>query len=437
MWLKVLRLIALRFASAWTLILLTLNFNRIAIVELQAVAVVVTTLLALQFFLSPLQAVFGRLSDQRPLAGYHRTLYMVLAAAVLSLAFPLLPGVAIQLGERSFGGMLYGTIIFLIIAAAVALYNANGLALIADLLDQRARDRFAPLIIMSGGIFGIIIALTTGAIMPVYTPERMQLLYNLTPLVMLGSLVVGLLGLEPRGVARPAGANAIPAINGPGILHVLANNAQARIFVLTLFMINLGIFLQDAILEPFGGEIFAMTPQETAQLQAPLGGGLLLGAIVISLISLARPLSKKGVMYGGGALVIVALGMLVSVALRSDPGLLPILLLIFGFGVGMLQMGWFSLQVEMTIPGQAGLLLGLWSAGQYLGNGFANVTSGALHTGLIETGFMAPTAAYAFIFSLQLLLMAAAMILLRQVKPAEFHAQESGRIQLTAAMVDG
>jgi hypothetical protein len=59
MGLTILRLIILRFASGWVLILLSLNFNRVAIVELNAIAVVVTSLLALQFFLAPLQAVLG------------------------------------------------------------------------------------------------------------------------------------------------------------------------------------------------------------------------------------------------------------------------------------------------------------------------------------------------------------------------------------------
>lgn len=436
MWLKVLRLIVLRLGSAWTLILLTLNFNRIAIVELRAVAVVVTTLLALQFFLAPLQAVFGRLSDSRPLFGLRRTPYIILAALALGLLFPALPGLAQQLGARTLSGILIGVLLFAAIAVASALYSANCLALIADLLDERQRDRFAPLIIMSGGIFGIIVALISGAVMPIYSPERMQLLYNLTPAVLLGCLLLGLPGLESRQ-AQPTYAGPEPVAALPGVLEVLAHNPQARRFALFLFVLNLGIFLQDAILEPFGGERFGMTPQATARLQAPLGGGLLLGSILISLISLARPLSKKGVIYTGAALVALGLCLLIAIALQGDPALLPVALLIFGLGVGMLQMGWFSLQVQMTTPGQAGLFLGLWTGAQFLGNGVANVLSGALHTALIGSAVMPSATAYATIFGLQLLLLLGAVALLRRVDPGHFNAAETGPIRLTAAMVDG
>lgn len=436
MWLTILRLMVLRFGSAWVLILLTLNFNRIAIVELQALAVLVTSLLALQFFLAPLQAVFGRLSDTYSFFGYRRSPCIVLAALINGLIFIALPSLAIELGQRSLSAVFLGLLLLGGFAVSSALYNANCLALIGDLLDQRQRDRFAPLIIMSGGIFGIIVALVSGSLMPTYTAEAMQALYNLTPLVMLGCLLFGLLGLERRAAANPTQTVDGLAISVPGVIQVLQQNPQARTFAGFLFVLNLGIFLQDAILEPFGGEIFAMSPQQTAQLQAPLGGGLLLGSLLIGLISVVRPLSKKGVMRVGAGLVILGLAMLIGVALLHLPALLPVLLLIFGFGVGLLQMGWFSLQVEMTIPGQVGLYLGLWTGSQMLGNGFANVFSGALHTLLIEGSVLPPAIAYATIFGIELVLMLCALLLLRYIEPQQFHAEDVSRLRLNAALVD-
>jgi MFS transporter, BCD family, chlorophyll transporter len=435
MGLTILRLIILRFASGWVLILLSLNFNRVAIVELNALAVVVTSLLALQFFLAPLQAVFGRLSDAHTLLGYRRGPPMVLAALLNSLLFPLLPGLAIQLGERSSGSGLLGLLLLGGIAVASALYNANSTALLGDLLTEQQRDRFVPLIIMSGGLFGIVTALVVGAIMPIYSPEGMQQLYNCTPLVLFGCLLLGLPGLEQRGTTQVNHPRSL--VHLPGMWQVVQNNPQARLFASFLFVLSLGIYIHDPILEPFGGELFAMTPEETAQLQAPLGGGLLLSSLAVGLVSLLRPLSKKGLIMVGAGLAIIALGLLVTSALVRNAALLPPTLLLFGLGVGLLQMGWFALQVQLVLPGQVGLYLGLWAGAQMLGNGVANVLAGGLHTLLIEGLKLAPASAYAAIFGSELLLIAIALFMLQRLKPEQFQTTDRDEFRLSTALADG
>jgi BCD family chlorophyll transporter-like MFS transporter len=52
-----------KVAVGWMFALLTIDFNRVAIVELGVAAVVVTTLLSIHYFLAPFQVVAGRLAD--------------------------------------------------------------------------------------------------------------------------------------------------------------------------------------------------------------------------------------------------------------------------------------------------------------------------------------------------------------------------------------
>lgn len=71
--------------------LLTIDFNRIAIVELGITTIIVTSLLSVHSLLSPFQVVIGRFADLHPVSGYRRTPYLIVASVIASLLFVLLP----------------------------------------------------------------------------------------------------------------------------------------------------------------------------------------------------------------------------------------------------------------------------------------------------------------------------------------------------------
>jgi BCD family chlorophyll transporter-like MFS transporter len=433
MWLKVIRLMLIRAASAWSLVLLTLNFNRIAIVELQAVAVVVTTLIALSPFFSLCQPFFGQLSDMRPVFGLRRTPYILIGTAITSVAFMALPSLAVGLGTRTLGWTALAFLVFAVIAVSEALSNAAGAALLVDLLPETARDRFVPLISTANGLFGIVVALASGAIMPVYTPEGMQLLYNLSPLVMGGLTLLGLLGLEPRVESNPG--TVAPALPPGGLAGMLSNPEVNRFFV-CLFLIFLGVYMQDTILEPMGGEVFGLTPGQTAAFQAPLGGGLLLSLVGFSALWAFRPLAAKPVVALGVALAATALLLLGGLAFSRQGGLLMPVLLLLGFSIGIFQVGLSVIQVQMVVAGRIGAFLGIWAMARGLGNGSAAVLAGGLHTALIGTGTLPVHTAYATIFVVEVLIVLGALLLFRAVDTRRFGVREADTVQLSSALGD-
>ena len=91
---SVVRLTLPKIGIGWMFALLSVNFNRVAIGELGAAAVIVTALSGMHYFLSPFQVVVGRFADRRPLLGLRRTPLLLLSALVASLVFPALPGLA-------------------------------------------------------------------------------------------------------------------------------------------------------------------------------------------------------------------------------------------------------------------------------------------------------------------------------------------------------
>ncbi|MEZ4638152.1 MAG: hypothetical protein R2856_24880 [Caldilineaceae bacterium] len=91
-------------------------------------------------------------------------------------------------------------------------------------------------------------------IRPEYTPEAMQRLYNLTPFIVLGSALLGLVGMEKRlsgGRAQGGRGQITGRCSGNPIgvaVKTLRDNRRARGFFFFVFISIFAIFLQDNIL---------------------------------------------------------------------------------------------------------------------------------------------------------------------------------------------
>jgi BCD family chlorophyll transporter-like MFS transporter len=99
-------------------------------------------------------------------------------------------------------------------------------------------------------------------------------------------------------------------------------------------------------------------------------------------------------------------------------------LMAMGLFTGIFNVGALSLMMEMTVPGATGLYMGLWGTSQVMAQGMASVGSGALHTGLIGSGLIEPSYAYAAIFGFEAagLLIAASLVI--GVSTARFRASQ-------------
>lgn len=425
---KTVRLAIVRVGAGWMFALLTFNFNRVTIADLGAIAVIVTSLIGLHHFISFFQVFWGRFADRNPILGYRRTPYIILSSLTASLVFMLLPSVAISLGERSFIGSIEAILLIAVFGVCMAMNGSSSNALIAEVTTPKERGGVVAFVWASVIISGIVSAVVAGQIMPQYSPEAMQQLYNLTPIVVLVSLSVGLLGMERRIskeehaallAAQPA-ENAMPLGTFRVARGLLRTNPQVRGFFLFVLLAIMGIFLQDAILEPFGAEVFGLSQRETAAFQQAWGGGALLGMLGIGLISSIFPIAKKTIATLGGFGVAGGLALIAASAATMQVALINPGLMLMGLGIGFFNVGALSMMMEMTVEGQTGLYMGLWGMAQGLGNGFANVLSGAFHTAVIETGILSHAAGYAMLFGVEALLMVIAIGILRGISVQAF-----------------
>ncbi len=439
---KTIRLSIVRIGAGWMFALLTFNFNRVSIADLGAIAVIVTSLIGLHHFISFFSVYWGHVSDHRPILGYRRTPYILLSSLVASLIFLPLPGVAAGLGAHSAIATLEAFGLIAAFGVCMAMNGSSSNALIAEVTTPKERGAVVALVWATIIISGIVSAAVAGKIMSTYDPAKMQQLYNLTPLVVMITALVGVLGLErrltkkeeaavraeqPQEVVSPLGTFRVA-------LTLMRGNVQVRAFFLYVLLAIMGVFLQDAILEPFGAEVFDMNQAATAHFQQAWGVGALSGMFGIGILSSLVAISKKTIATIGGlgiagGLALVAISAVIARQSLIEPGLT-----LMGLGIGLFNVGSLSMMMEMTVEGQTGLYMGLWAMAQGLGNGLANVSSGALHTGLIESHLLSPTTGYTLIFGFEALLMVAAVGILRGISVQEFKGLTSKDIGTVLAM---
>ena len=429
--LRTLRIALPKIGVGWMFALLTIDFNRVSIVELGIAAIIVTSLLSVHYLLAPFQVVIGRFADTHPLWGYRRTPYLVIASVVASLLFVMLPSAAHGVAGGSLGWLVAALVLFVLFGLCMATIGDSYHSLIAEVTNEKTRGGVIAVVWIVMIMSTIAAAVLMNKVRPEYSPEAMQALYNLTPFIVIGSTLLGVWGLEKR--LSPAemteSLQRARLIAPPGnplrvAWQTLNRNAETRSFFLFIFVAIFAIFLQDNILEVFGAEVFGMTVAETTRFQPTWGGGVLVGMILMGIASSMWSISKRTIVIIGCIGTSVFMSVLAAASVFGLREWVLPALMAMGLFTGIFNVGALSLMMEMTVPGATGLYMGLWGTSQVMAQGMASVGSGALHTGLIGSGLIEPSYAYAAIFGFEAagLLIAASLVI--GVSTARFRASQ-------------
>lgn len=403
-----LRIALPKVAVGWMFALLTIDFNRVAIFEMGVAAVIVTTLLSVHYFLAPFQVIAGRIADCYPILGYRRSPYLIGASIVASLLFLLLPTVTFSMGDGSMLAMLAAIALFVLFGICMAVMADSYHSLLAEVTDEQYRPLILAVVWIVMILSTIFAAVVMNIVRPEFSPEAMQRLYNLTPAIVIISVIVGIIGVEKRLKPEALRAAMLKArsLAPPGnpltsAFRLVNTNSQIKRFFFFIVIAVFGIFLHESVIEVFGAEVFGMSIKETTRFQPIFGGGVLLGMIFMGVVSVVAKVPKQIstlVGCGGAALCFVGIGL---IAVFHAESLLVPALFALGFCVGIFNVGVLALMMDMTVTGATGLYMGLWGTAQAIGMGMSAVVAGALHTGLIDSGLMTPEAAYWLIFSME------------------------------------
>ena len=182
-----LRITLPKVATGWMFALLTIDFNRVAIFELGIAAIVVTALLSIHYFMAPFQVVIGRIADTKPLFGYRRTPYLLMGGIAASLLFLALPTVTMGMGDGSALAMLSAIVLFTLFGLSTAVMGVTYHALLAEVTTTKNRGLVISLVWIVMIMSTILATVVMNIVRPEFSPEAMQNLYNLTPLIVIGS----------------------------------------------------------------------------------------------------------------------------------------------------------------------------------------------------------------------------------------------------------
>ena len=86
-----------KIGIAWSFCMVVASFNRVAVTDLGLPAAAISLLIGVYTLFGPIQPVIGRMAERWPILRYRRTPYMILGTLLGSLAFPLMPGVLLEM----------------------------------------------------------------------------------------------------------------------------------------------------------------------------------------------------------------------------------------------------------------------------------------------------------------------------------------------------
>jgi BCD family chlorophyll transporter-like MFS transporter len=378
--------------------LLTLGvLNRIMIDELKVPALIAAGAIAVHQFMAPARVWFGQMSDSRPLFGYHRSGYIWIGIVAVAITSFFAVQVVWRIGRSmeiyGWGTQVYPWVVmlallFAIYGLALSATSTPFTALLVDVSDEQSRSRLVGIgwaMLMVGIISGVII--TSIVLKPLnleasldQVQSSVNRLFIIAPAVVCVLAFFSTVGIE-RKYSRLARRSSVidreDSITLGRALKVLTASRQTGLFFVFLLVLSLSLFMQDAILEPYGGEVFGMKISETTQLNAAFGMGTLLGIIATGMFVVPR-IGKKRTVTIGCLWAALCLVLITFSGLTAAPAILMATVFLFGTASGILTLGAIVLMLDLTIAETAGTFIGAWGLAQAIARGSATVLGGGL-----------------------------------------------------------
>ncbi len=419
--------------------ILTLGvLNRVMIEELKVPALISAGTLAMAQFMAPARVWFGQRSDAKPLFGYHRTGYVWTGAVLFAIASFLAVQVIWQLAEelqlsgwtaQTYGWVALLALIFALYGLAIGVSSTPFAALLVDISDEDNRSKLVGIVwsmLMVGIIVGAIISSSLLKQISLDAPlevlrASIDRLFLVVPAIVVGLSLLATVGVEKKYsqfASRSKLVNREDSITLNRALRVLTANRQTGIFFTFLLVMTISLFMQEPVLEPYGGEVFGMTIAQTTKLNAFWGTGTLIGLSATGFLIVPR-LGKQKTAQLGCVAVAVCFGVIILAGFTANPKLLQGALVLFGLASGVTTTGAISLMLDLTAAETAGTFIGAWGLAQAMARALATVTGGAV-LDLGKTLFTTPELAYGLVFALQAMGMILAVWFLGRVDVAEF-----------------
>ncbi len=396
-WPQIARLGLVQSAIGAMVMLSTSMLNRIMVVEYALAAAIPAGLVAWHYSVQLSRPLWGHGSDK----GETRTPWIVGGMAALGLGNLLAVDAVLLIDHARAGAVLLAIIGYALIGAGVGAAGTSLLALLASSVAPNRRPGAASLtwILMVVGI--IIAAGVAGSLLDPFSPRR---LVAVATGVVTGAFVLAMIAVW-RVERTVATSESPPETDFAGALREVWTDREARRFTIFVFVSMLAYSMQDMILEPFAGLLFAYTPGQSTSLSGVQHMGVLIGMVLVGVgggafgAGTARGL-RQWTIAGclGSAIALLGLATAARVAPDWPIGLNVALL---GFANGVFAVSAIAAMMALAGaagPRRSGIRMGVWGAAQAIAFGTGGLT-GALAVDLLRHSGDATSVAFGTVFA--------------------------------------
>ncbi len=406
-WLSIFRLGLVQLCLGAVVVLTTSTLNRLMVVEMALPALLPGLLVGLHYGIQISRPNWGFLSD----TGGNRSRFIVLGMAVLALG-GFLAALAVTLFAGSFAaGLALSLLAYAMIGLGVGAAGTSLLALLATATLPRRRAAAATITWLMM-IFGIAMTATlVGRALSPYSPELLLKIVGIVCAAALTLTLLAVAGIEAR--CPPASATDARRVRFREGLAEVWRETRARDFTIFVFLSMVAYFMQELILEPFAGLVFAYSPSQSTTLSGAQNGGVFCGMLLVGIAATGLKIGSLRAWVVAGCLgSALALGAITLAGLlRFEAALGPAVMLLGVFN-GMFAVA--AIGAMMALAGEGccareGTRMGLWGASQAMAAGFG----GLLGAVLVDLGrlFMDAPAAFGTVFTVEAGLFVAAAAL--------------------------
>ncbi|MEO0501019.1 MAG: MFS transporter, partial [Pseudomonadota bacterium] len=274
---RLLRLSLFQVGVGIAAVLLNGTLNRVMVVELGIPTWIVALMIAIPLLIAPFRALIGHRSDtHRSVLGWRRVPYIWAGTMAQFGGLAIMPFALILLTrpDTFLPGLAAGALAFLLVGTGMHVTQTAGLALATDIAPADRRPRVVALLYVMLLVGMMLAAFAIGTLLLDFTGTRLVQVIQGAAILTLVLNVVALWKQEARKTAsvdaddpQPRFAETWAAFTTrPGTRRLLlAIGAGAGAFA-----------MQDALLEPYGGEILGLSVGSTTSLT----GAWALGALV-------------------------------------------------------------------------------------------------------------------------------------------------------------
>jgi BCD family chlorophyll transporter-like MFS transporter len=312
-------------------------------------------------------------------------------------------------------GLFAATAAFLLTGTGFHVTQTAGLALATDLAPEDKRPRAVALLYVMLLVGMMFAAFVIGGVLINYSATKLvQVIQGCAVLTIILN-VIALWKQEARNPKVTAPTRETPDFSALWRAFV-RDGRNARLLV-AIGIGAMGFAMQDALLEPYGGEILGLSVGTTTGLTGAWALGSLIGFMISGRL-LARGWDQLRLAGAGLVIGINAFLLVLFAGPFAAPAMLYCGALGIGLGLGLFSVGTLMEAMSIAKSETAGLALGAWGAVQATAAGVGVAIGGVLRdvigaladSGSLGPALTGPAVGYGFVYHLEIGLLFAALV---------------------------